>query len=45
MSEPLDRLAEITPEDVERAKGAWKKDAPPKMKRLLDAEPVEEPNG
>lgn len=29
--------AQISPEDVERAKLAWERDAPPEFKRLLDA--------
>jgi hypothetical protein len=33
----LMELARITPSDIERAKAAWKKHAPPEMKKLLDA--------
>jgi hypothetical protein len=33
----LEDLARITPADIERAKAAWEKHAPPKMKNLLDA--------
>jgi hypothetical protein len=29
--------ARITPADIERAKAAWEKHAPPEMKNLLDA--------
>jgi hypothetical protein len=39
--EQLERLAEINPEDVERAKLQWKKDAPREMRDLLDAEPMD----
>lgn len=33
--------AEITAEDVERARLAWERDAPPEYRNLLDAEPKE----
>lgn len=33
----LDKLAEITPEDIERAKSAWELDAPPEWRGLLSA--------
>ena len=35
----LDKLAEITPEDIEDAMLQWKRDASPEFKNLLDAEP------
>jgi hypothetical protein len=38
----VNKLAEVTQEDIERAKDAWKKDAPPPYKELLDATPVED---
>ena len=38
--EELEKLAEITPEDIQSAKAAWRRHAPPSMKTLLDA-PVE----
>lgn len=37
--EELDALAEITPEDIEDAQRAWRKDASPQFKDLLDAKP------
>lgn len=40
--EELARLAEITPEDIEDAKMAWRRDASPRYRNLLDAE-VDEP--
>jgi hypothetical protein len=33
----LEELAKITPADIERAKAAWKRSAPPAAKKLLDA--------
>lgn len=36
--EELDRAAEITPSDIDQAVAAWKDDAPPELKDLLDAE-------
>ena len=38
----LDRLAQVSPEDVEEAKVAYRKDAPTRYRDLLDAEPAEE---
>lgn len=38
----LDRIVEVTPEDVEEAKVAFREDAPTRFQDLLDAEPVEE---
>jgi hypothetical protein len=41
--EELDQLAAIqVPADVERAKRAWKQDASPKARELLDATPADE---
>lgn len=39
--EELELLAEVTEEDIEKAKKLWKKHAPAKFKNLLDAEAVE----
>lgn len=39
--EELDRAAEISDRDIERAQRAWKHDAPPRFKKLLDT-PAEE---
>lgn len=39
--EELDTLAEITFEDIDLAKTAWERDAPPRYRGLLDAEIVE----
>jgi hypothetical protein len=36
----LEALARITPADIEHAKAAWRKDARPVAKNLLDAEPI-----
>jgi hypothetical protein len=33
-------LAKITPEDIEHAKAAWRRDARPAAKKLLEAEPI-----
>lgn len=41
----LDKLAEVTPEDVERAKEYWRRNAPKQARDLLDAEPVDEEQG
>lgn len=43
--EQLTKAADITPEDVLRARERWRKDAQPKLKDLLDAEdiPLKEP--
>lgn len=38
----LDKLAEITPADIEDAKRAWRDDAPAAAKDLLDALPETE---
>lgn len=38
----LDKAAEVTPEDIERAKAFARRNAPKGMKNLLDAEPVED---
>lgn len=38
----LDELAEITPEDVADAQRAWRADARPKVRDLLDAKPDDE---
>lgn len=38
----LEEVADIRPQDVEAAKQAWRRDAPPQWKDLLDAEPDEE---
>ncbi len=40
--EELDKLAEITPADVDRAMARWRKNAPAQFKDLLDAELLEE---
>jgi hypothetical protein len=39
----LDRAAAITPDDVARAAAAWRRDASPAFRDLLDATPVEPP--
>lgn len=31
------KAAEVSPEDIDRAKAAWKRDARPQARRLLDA--------
>lgn len=36
-SEDLDRAAEITPGDIDRARTAWEEDAPTEFKAILDA--------
>lgn len=33
----LDRLAEVTPADIEQSKAAWRRNVPDKYKNLLDA--------
>lgn len=38
----MDRLAEISPTDLQAARAAWKKDAPPELRNLLDATAPEE---
>lgn len=40
--EQLDQLAEVTPEDIEKAKAFWRNNAPPKFVTLLDAQTIEE---
>lgn len=39
----LARLAQVTPEDVHDAQRAWRKDASPAFKDLLDARPSDAP--
>ncbi len=39
--EELKEQARITPEDIERAKQAWRRHARPAFRSLLDAEPTE----
>jgi hypothetical protein len=36
----LDAAAEITPDDIARAQAAWRRDASPEFRDLLDARPV-----
>lgn len=38
----LDALAEISPEDTERAKQMWREEASPAFRDLLDAEPTDD---
>lgn len=38
----LDKLAEITPEDIEYAQQQWRRTASPEFRNLLDAEPEPE---
>lgn len=38
LPDSTDQDAEITPEDIERAKINWRKNAPPQYRDLLDAE-------
>ena len=38
----LDRLAEVTDADIERARALWRQTAPDEFKTLLDAEETEE---
>lgn len=38
----LDKLAQVTDEDIEQAKKLWRKYAPPVFADLLDAETTEE---
>jgi hypothetical protein len=38
-SAELDKLAEVSPEDIERAKQSWRQHASPEFADLLDAEP------
>ena len=33
----LDALSEVSPQDIPEAQGAWRRDAPPKLRDLLDA--------
>lgn len=40
----LDAMAVITPEDIERAKAAFRRDARAPFKRLLDATPIKDPS-
>jgi hypothetical protein len=37
----LDEAARITPDDIARAGAAWRRDASPAFRDLLDAKPVE----
>lgn len=39
----IGEAAQVTPEDLERAKAAWRKDAPAEYRFLLDAVPVPDP--
>ncbi len=43
------KAAEVSPEDIDRAKAAWKRDARPEARRLLDAtvdpDPAEDADG
>ena len=41
----LDKMAEVTPEDIERAKEFWRRNAPKEARDLLEAEPVDEEQG
>lgn len=41
----LDKLAEITPEDIERAKAAWEKNASPEFRDLLNAQTTQSREG
>lgn len=43
--EQLDREAEITPSDIERAKEFAERVAPPRLRRLLEAEQVKTEEG
>lgn len=38
----LDRFSEITQDDIEAARIAWRRDAPPAYRELFDAEPEPE---
>jgi hypothetical protein len=38
----LDDLADVGPADVADAVAAWKRDAPPVLRGLIDAEPADE---
>ncbi len=38
----LDELSQITPADIEAAKVFWRKHAPAKTKKLLDAVPADD---
>ncbi len=40
--EQLDQLSQITPADIEAAKVFWRKHAPAKHKKLLDAQPIDD---
>lgn len=40
--EELDDLAGIGPADVADAVAAWKRDAPPALRGLIDAEPADD---
>jgi hypothetical protein len=42
--EDLDRLSQITEADIEAAQELWRSEAPPRLRRLLDAI-VEEDDG
>ncbi len=37
--EELDDLSEISPQDIAEAQAAWRRDAPPEFRDLLDAKP------
>ena len=41
-SKQLDKLSQVTEEDIEKAKQLWRKYAPPEFADLLDAEATEE---
>jgi hypothetical protein len=41
--EELERLAEISPSDIEEAKAAFRRHAPPAFRNLLDAAPLPDP--
>lgn len=40
--EALDNLAQIGPADIAAAEALWKRDAPPKLRGLIDATPADE---
>lgn len=42
LKKATDADAKITPADVQRAQEAWKGDAPPKYRKLLDARTEQE---
>lgn len=39
--EDLDRLSQVTPEDIQQAAARWREAASPQYQNLLDAEEVE----